>query len=263
MIDHSSVAYFTAHTKDSSSSTLLPSEILHRTQGDPMAPISSFNLSDVIIDTSGSSILPFPDLVSDNTDNSYDRYDELHTPLSDDPPHNTARVRFRSRVRITSGLHRQRNKSASEQDYLTFSSSSSISGSPSSSISAPLRSRADDDIGKPGWGTLGQRVSILARANGHKKKIRQQRPQAVLGKDVRDEVASNMSERTPLMTSTPHRHDDELDDVLMSEEESELSREIELVFGPWPSRLLNHHWWWWKMEPVARCRCLDESDGDG
>lgn len=93
------------------------------------------------------------------------------------------RIRFRPRVRITSGLTRHRQslvpgaesrtstiRSRNDDDgYFCYTPSSSISGSPSSSISAPLRSRTDDEADRPGWGPLGQRVSMLAKKNRMKK----------------------------------------------------------------------------------------------
>lgn len=151
-----------------------------------------------------------------------------------DAPLRTGRVRFRSRVRITSGLNRRKQKSRSEHDYMTFSSSSSLSGSPSSSISAPLRTHEEDNVGKPGWGTLGQRVSMFVRANGQRTKPREQRGRAsTMGKAQSCTNGSHrvINERTPLTDGNGQAIDSE----------SNFSREIELVFGPWPKRLLNQH----------------------
>ncbi|KIM47991.1 hypothetical protein M413DRAFT_217359 [Hebeloma cylindrosporum] len=184
--------------------------------------------------------------------------DELETALSEDPPKRPTRVRFRSRVRITSGLHQHRHKSNSEQDYTSatpLTPSSSLSGSPSSSISAPLRTQAEDEASKPGWGTLGQRVSILAQRNADRRlKLHQQREHlGALSSQHGDGLVAN--ERTPLRGSSPM-----IDREIFDSEAEMLSRDIDLVFGPWPNRLLNHQWWWWHIEPLVCCRCLTELD---
>ncbi|TFK40940.1 hypothetical protein BDQ12DRAFT_415408 [Crucibulum laeve] len=169
-------------------------------------------------------------------------------------PQRSSRVRFRSRVRITSGINRHKHKSPShfhhvDSDYFAFSRASSMSGSPSSSISAPLRSRMDDEIAKPGWGTLGQRVGLFAR-NSQQRKVN---GRANSFRKYPAHLESDANDQTPLMRSTTLR-------TYEREEETRLSREIDMVFGPWPSRLLNHHWWWWHLEPIICCRCVDDSD---
>ncbi len=173
------------------------------------------------------------------------------------------RVRFRPRVRITSGLNRHRR----QQGWLTVGDqqdSSSRPGSASSSISAPLRTRFDDEVGKPGWGTLGQRVSLLA-----KRKKSESESHAKINKHGTFSVVNHRTnERTPLLNSYLLYHDEE--DGL-----------VDRVFGPWPVRLLNHHvspiyadympylvyvyfqWWWWQMEPIFCYLCLDDSDEEG
>ncbi|KAF5313291.1 hypothetical protein D9619_003062 [Psilocybe cf. subviscida] len=178
--------------------------------------------------------------------------EQLHSALaSENPTERPMRVRFRSRVRITSGLRRHRHSSQDQHDFLTFSTaSSSRSGSPSSSISAPLRSQAEDDVGKPGWGTLGQRVSLLAQGNAQRRTARDQRRRTLLTKYGTIEPNSydslngvRVNEQTPLIhSSLPVRY------LMRSTildgpqaESSALEREIDLVFGPWPARLWNHH----------------------
>ncbi|KAF9471304.1 hypothetical protein BDN70DRAFT_888283 [Pholiota conissans] len=208
---------------------------------------------------------------------------DLGAPLSEDAPERPGRVRFRSRVRITSGLNRHRHKSSysehQESPHVSFSRSSSLSGSPSSSISAPLRNQAEDEVGKPGWGTLGQRVSILTQGNSHRRKQREQREQAqaqaLLAKSVQLGISLpsgrhqyGADERTPLITSSsPYlyvRHNGEVTSSEESAEEAErFARDVDIVFGPWPARLWNHHWWWWHMEPILCCRCLTELDDEG
>lgn len=181
-------------------------------------------------------IVVYPDIVLSGYQS------ELETPLSEDPPKRPTRVRFRSRVRITSGLH---HKSYSEQNYASLTPSSSISGSRSSSISAPLRTQAEDEASKPGWGTLGQRVSILAQRNADRRfKFHQQRghlgalPSQHGPGDSGGLVAN---ERTPLAGSSlpsSYVHGEMIDREIFDSET--LSREVDLVFGSWPSRLLNH-----------------------
>lgn len=169
-------------------------------------------------------------------------------------------MRFRSRVRIGSGLHR--NSSAS----------SSVSGSPSSSVSAPLRSHGSGSGSGSGWGPLGLRVGSGRRASFT---------------DFNHEQSNNgESERTPLMRSASEGYGG----VMMAagqvsaparsaeDDHARLSREVDAVFGKWPTRLLNHHvrgsssfslcsilimqqqWWWWQIEPVVCCHCIEDSD---
>lgn len=158
-----------------------------------------------------------------------------HIPPEIDPSH-PLRVRFQPRVRITSGLNRCRRQQerltvGGQQDYYTFSTSSSRSTSASSSISAPLRTQFDDEFGKPGWGTLGQRVSLLAR---RKQNIQESESHA---KRMNHGTVSGMkyrtNERTPLINSYLSYHDEG--------NGSSPSKRIDQVFGPWPQRLLNHH----------------------
>ncbi|KAF8167883.1 hypothetical protein B0H34DRAFT_683499 [Crassisporium funariophilum] len=230
---------------------------------------------DVIAPAAEVGFVDFPDGVLSSSTASYD---ELDTPLDEDPPERPNRVRFRSRVRITSGLNRHRHRSRSDQDYLTFSTASSISGSPSSSISAPLRTRADEEVGKPGWGTLGQRVSLLAQGNPQQRRVRQQRERMLLKKSVERGIipcanTREINEQTPLINSLSFRNSNERGHTNNSrigesgsEREDEtllLSREIDVVFGTWPGRLVNRHWWWWQLEPVVCCRCLSDSDDEG
>ena len=193
----------------------------------------------------GTNIVAHPDMVF----SGYQSDDELETPLFEDPPKRPIRVRFRSQVRITSGLHQHRHKSYSEQDYASsLTPSSSISSSPSSSIYAPLHTPSEDEISKPGWGTLGQRVSILAQRNADQRfKLQQQREHlgALLSQhgvpgDIHGIVAN---ERTPLRgssLSSPCLHGEMIGHEIFDSESEILSKELDLVFGPWPNRLLNY-----------------------
>ncbi|KAJ3556511.1 hypothetical protein NP233_g11958 [Leucocoprinus birnbaumii] len=121
-------------------------------------------------------------LIGSHTTENFTELDENVVPPSLTRP---TRIRFRSRVRITSGLNRYRHSSTRGIDsnnntlrslsggadsYYCYTPSSSISGSPSSSISAPLRSRTDDEADRPGWGPLGQRVNMLAKKKNRMKK---------------------------------------------------------------------------------------------
>jgi len=180
------------------------------------------------------------------------QYDTDATPTEDIPGSRLSRVRFRSRVRITSGLHHHHRR--------RVSTSSSLTSSPSSSISAPLRSPGTET---PGWGTLGQRVGIFAFSNKQGGASHNKRRS-------RQGVAGEPTERTSLLFSTPpsytdgDSYNDENGESYNSEsdEEAILSRQIDNIFGKWPGRLLNRHWWWWQLEPVLCCGCLDEPDED-
>jgi hypothetical protein len=224
--------------------------------GDPTTGTPDRHHADVIITASETTFDEYPDLIFKcvSTENTHD---ELDTPDSENIPERPSRVRFRSRVRITSGLNRHRHTTSySEQDahQISFSRSSSLSGSPSSSISAPLRNQAEDEVGKPGWGTLGQRVSILAQGNQQRRKQREQQEQALLAKSVQLGISIPTSqqystnERTPLINSSSRysrlrRNSEPFNSGNDSREDEadRLARDVDLVFGPWPIRLWNHH----------------------
>lgn len=169
------------------------------------------------------------------------------------------KVRFRSRVRITSGVrkHRHLTPGAGLQEHQAPSTCSSCSGSPSSSISAPLRWHADENAT---WGPLGRRLSAYA---GSHKRTTTTPPK--LSEGMR---ATRTDERTPLIGSQRARvayvdngldgggeADDERPRLINGEyedddlEETEelslralaLKREEETVFGKWPWRLFNRH----------------------
>ncbi|KAJ7171748.1 hypothetical protein C8R43DRAFT_1120131 [Mycena crocata] len=178
-----------------------------------------------------------------------------------------SRVRFRSRVRITSGLHHHRERDHQRR----LSATSSLSSSPSSSISAPLRSPPTEDNCTPGWGTLGTRVGLFAISNrqaaaaaaqARNAKQRGRRRQGLddLGHDEHSALlvdgAPPSYEGDQGDSAEYYSSDDEYSD------EAVLSRQIDLVFGTWPGRLLNRQWWWWQLQPIVCCGCLDESDGE-
>ncbi|KAJ7451151.1 hypothetical protein FB451DRAFT_712300 [Mycena latifolia] len=183
-------------------------------------------------------------------------------------PQRRSRVRFRSRVRITSGLHHLRRLSAT----------SSLNSS-SSSISAPLRSPLTEENCSPGWGTLGQRVNLFAVSNRQAAALAAQargaKQRARRRQGLADLVGNGAAgERTALLGAAPppgydghpSPEDEDEEEYFDSDneydEEAVLSRQIDLVFGKWPGRLLNRHWWWWQLQPIVSCGCLDESDSE-
>lgn len=197
-----------------------------------------------------------------------------------------SRVRFRSRVRITSGLHHYRARERERARDLhpnsharrlsAASSTTSLTSSPSSSISAPLRSPLTEENCTPGWGTLGTRVNLFAVSNRQAKAHAHGRGRRRSG-GVAD-LAQPSSERTALLGTAPPDYDyDSADDrdstytqsddksVLYGygyDEETLLSRQIDLVFGKWPGRLLNRQVsivssaFWLLHIPSPNCSCL-------
>ncbi|KAJ7239009.1 hypothetical protein B0H12DRAFT_1136541 [Mycena haematopus] len=169
-------------------------------------------------------------------------------------PQRRSRVHFRSRVRITSGLHHGRV------------SSSSLSSSPSSSISAPLRAPLTEADSTPGWGTLGQRVGLFAVSNRLAAEARSAKHRARRRALVPNEHDALLGDPPPPRYD---RHPDSASEDGYSEDEYQdgegealLSHQIDLVFGKWPGRLLNRQWWWWQLQPILCCGCLDEPDGE-
>ncbi|KAF7367415.1 hypothetical protein MSAN_00804100 [Mycena sanguinolenta] len=127
-------------------------------------------------------------------------------------------------------------------------------GSPSSSISAPLRAPLTEADSTPGWGTLGQRVGLFAVSNRLAAEARNAKHHARRRAGlVPGEHSALLGDRLP-----PRRYDGNSEEE--RDDEALLSRQIDLVFGKWPWRLLNHHWWWWQLQPILCCGCLDEPD---
>ncbi|KAJ7102531.1 hypothetical protein B0H15DRAFT_336945 [Mycena belliarum] len=210
-----------------------------------------------------------------------------------------SRVRFRSRVRITSGLHHHRAHDPAQRRPSGASlSSASRSSSPSSSISAPLRSPPSADNVSPAWGTLGTRVGLFAlsgrqaaalaaQARAAKARARARRRGEDADGDADGDAGpgpgvrpgAGCSERTALLGrgggAPPGFRDaravlaggdpEEEDGYFSSDDERDaeagLARQIDLVFGPWPARLLNRQWWAWQLQPVFACGCL-EAEGE-
>ena len=229
-----------------------------------------------------------PDLIISSSTDSYDDQ-EPDSPQS--IPERQNRVRFRSRVRIASGLNRHRH-SLEGVDYMSldYSPESSTSGSASSSISVPLRTLTDEQVGRPGWGTLGQRVSLFAKGQMERRSRREQKERLGLGassfrkgeRGRREALVipyyPQITEETPLLLSSARNGS--CSDLTREDEASQLAREIDMVFGPWPGRLANHHvsftlvltltsltrflqWWWWQLESIICCRCVSDFDDEG
>ncbi|KAI0641132.1 hypothetical protein C8Q79DRAFT_1014553 [Trametes meyenii] len=249
---------------------IVPGNALHLIDDDPAAPRSQTPSSVIII--AGEH----------DTDGDEDGETSEGGRTSSQPPAHPAgpRVRFRSRVRITSGVHRHRHSTTVNG---TPTPCSSASDSPSSSISAPLRYQADEH---GSWGPLGRRLSAYTAGGGWPRRAHGQIPQTQHVQVVQTsrppnngrlhnaKTARSYSERTPLMRPGRQRSytEEEEDEETQGEEEltseeralraAALRREEEAVFGKWPWRIFNKHWWWWHVEPVLCCCCSDESDYD-
>lgn len=219
---------------------IVPGNALQLIDDNPAASRSHTPSSVIILDSDGH-----PRERSVDLDSSADQGD-AHDQQGARP---VPRVRFRSRVRITSGLRRSKH-----MGNPTSTPSSSASGSPSSSISAPIRWQADEN---GAWGPLGRRLSAYAQANGKSRRspglLRAHQPQP----------RAKMDERTPLIK--PGRHiayvdsgldgggeadDERVGDGEDTDEEADeesmlrasaLKREEEATFGKWPWRLFNRH----------------------
>lgn len=215
---------------------IVPGNALQLIDEDPSASRSHTPSSVIVLDDARSDSTPEPNGQQQNS------------ALRPVP-----RVRFRSRVRITSGLRRGRHAGAGVGP--TSSPSSSASGSPSSSISAPIRWQADEHAA---WGPLGRRLSAYAHGNGWQKPSARQQ--------LQQQQQAKIDERTPLIrpgrqhaayvdagadgggeADDERAAEGELDD---SDDETEadsalraaaLKREEEATFGKWPWRLFNRH----------------------
>lgn len=165
--------------------------------------------------------------------------DSAESPTS---PSASTRVRFRSRVRIASGHRFSTRRSSSEAKVYGDHGCASLSSSPSSSISAPLRSRrgSDYDAGLSAWAPLGRRISLLAGERSGRKL---------------NGTSPASSERAPLMSRSQLPVSYGANDYQDSDEEEEAlyAEEVERLFGPFPRRLLNAHWWKWQLEPIYQC----------
>ncbi|KAN0101028.1 hypothetical protein V8E55_001012 [Tylopilus felleus] len=195
------------------------------------------------VESEGTTAHPIPDtphciIVSVQGD------DPILTGLTDET---SPRVRFRSRVRIAGGIGRRRRRS----DELA-SSASSISGSRSSSISAPLRTHY---TGNNGWVPLGSRIKFVTAqaalippcqdddANGAKGRSSENGDGDARRRSSWTFLDDDADEHTHLLTSTTrysyvgrHAHDSCYDDRERWREQL-----VDETFGKWPARLLNQH----------------------
>ncbi|KAI6137048.1 hypothetical protein F5141DRAFT_1209354 [Pisolithus sp. B1] len=151
-----------------------------------------------------------------------------------------------SRVRITAGVRRHRRLS----DGLS-SNASSVSGSPSSSISAPLRTHDDNSEGSKGWGPLGRRVNFLVSQGTGARRSRTGAKDAGSGKSRKmysSSLADSVDERSPLVSfytgylyTTVDRNEVLHPDQNVECEQLRRGQVIDATFGEWPWRLLNRH----------------------
>lgn len=240
-----------------------------------LIPNSESDVPPVQTTKDDSSGVPF---VADNP-----KRDSIASP-SPISPSRPRTIRFHSRVRIASGIHhtsshsRQQSASdrnwsgdkddvAQEEPHPSSSDFSSRSGSPSSSISAPLRSRSRTGSEEEGrgstWAPLGRRIRLLASGRNHAR--RNAASQDTNGNS--DSTTNGDTERTHLLPRNRSRRsyvegegvqpgdDNFCDDEFRQDLNPE---EVDSVFGKWPTRLTNRHWWWWQLEPV--CCCFLTSD---
>ncbi|KAJ7480071.1 hypothetical protein B0H11DRAFT_2026403 [Mycena galericulata] len=241
-----------AKTEGASDEILVPGElVLYDADGD--------SGDDMSIHADGPESLSNSALTQADTDaTAIDDVEHPDEPDADPYASRRSRVRFRSRVRIASGLHHHRHSRR-------LSATSSLTSSRSSSVSAPLRSPTTEETCTPGWGTLGTRVALLAYSSRQAAAAKQNQRQKVRGRRGVADIADGPSEATALLgAGAPPAYDDD-DDAYFSSSDDEggevvLSRQIDAVFGKWPGRLLNRHWWWWQLQPVICCGCFDESD---
>ena len=267
----------------SSPSTILPGNALqlHLAEGGPDGAFGST-----------PTATSFSSSCSSNNPTTTSTLNQLPPPpisLDDDQTptaaarHPVPRVHFRSRVRITSGLHsssRPRNydntgRNSTVDDGIG-TANTSASGSPSSSISAPLRYQADENNI---LGPLGKRINSLAQTRNKRN-----------GQLRRVSIGSSVSERTPFLRASEYgpapdyTHQRRERSRIGSESEDEdlasgLKREEDIMFGRWPWRVFNRHastisqvpdlssdslfiqWWAYQCGPVLCC-CPDDGFED-
>lgn len=164
--------------------------------------------------------------------------------LAESPMGRSRTVRFRSRVRITSGIH-----------GLSTSSSSTAS----SSISVPLRGSGTYDTSKflsvppAPTASLSEMLPTVA-TNAWLNEI------AAAGRKRRRTSSRASDERSPLIIARPRSYTEpDADDVFDRLQRAGRKTEAQVMFGKWPWRLFNWHWWWWKLEPLVCC-FDDDSD---
>jgi hypothetical protein len=204
------------------------------------------------------------------------------TPDLDGSPSRRRTVRFRSRVRITSGVR-------------SVSHSSSC-GSVSSSISVPLRGPNDAHVST----SVAPLSDMLPSepANARLSSVSSPRRASLDRHGKQRSPVSPRSlpvdERTPFASAGPsgsrRSYTEQNEDDVEEDNDAELDRlraasrksEEQVMFGKWPWRLLNRHvcvrqlfvcvahhgtrkqWWWWKFEPIVCCcsQLDEESDAE-
>ncbi|TFY69195.1 hypothetical protein EVJ58_g539 [Rhodofomes roseus] len=212
---------------------IVPGNALHLIDDDP-SPRSQ-TPSSVIIIADGTEIhVGSHDRTPDQAGDGGDRSSSEPPPGARPQP----RVRFRSRVRITSGVHKHRHSGTpAPQGQRRLSSGTPSSGS--SPVIVHLRAAEygeGENGGESGAHTSPNERSALLRS------------------------ARNGGYVDPYDAGLSEGDEDDLEEELGA---AELRRQKELVFGPWPGRLLNLHWWWWHLEPIVCCTyCSEDSDYD-
>jgi len=173
------------------------------------------------------------------SDTSDEEEEEDIDPSQRGGPAKVPKVTFRPRVRITSGLNRARSSAF-------YSAPSTRSCSPSSSISAPIRFHSEETAGRPGWGTLGERVTVLARRSEHKRRFRERakRHERMLKQfqgDYSITRGRRGSETSPLLARpiTPSEYICQCGVMGCQFDERRIAQEIDAMFGTWPGRMLN------------------------
>ncbi|KAJ3474690.1 hypothetical protein NLI96_g12314 [Meripilus lineatus] len=179
---------------------IVPGNALQLIDDDPSAPRSQTPSSIIILgndDPHPTIILPGSPTTPDTSSVSIEPDQESQQTQEHElgqGRRSIPRVRFRSRVRITSGLRKHRRSTGDNPN--STSPSSSASGSPSSSISAPLRWQADENAS---WGPIGRRLSAFANSNGSQRRATKQERERPAG--MRSSKGLRPDERTPLIRS--------------------------------------------------------------
>ncbi|KAF8530938.1 hypothetical protein JB92DRAFT_2854384 [Gautieria morchelliformis] len=176
-------------------------------------------------------------------------------PDVDASPSRQRTIRFRSRVRIASGVH----------------SVSSSRGSRSSSISVPLQGPHGPNV-SANTSPLSEMLPSEA-ANAWSRSLSSSRKASSDRPEIRRKSASPRSsrvdERTPFASGSRRSYTEQTEDEVQEDSDAELERlqaaarksEEQVMFGKWPWRILNRHWWWWKAEPIICC-CSELDDSD-
>lgn len=162
------------------------------------------------------------------------------TPEGDISPPRQRTIRFRSRVRITSGVH----------------SVSSSHGSPSSSISVPLHGPHGPDVSMSTASPSG-RLPSAAAANAWLSNLSSSHKASSVRRERRRNSASphspHVDERTPLASASQsgsrRSYTEQSEDEVEDDADPELDRlraaarksEEQVMFGKWPWRVFNRH----------------------